>query len=207
MSAPETEDRKDRRIRPLRILVAVSVLCFLLAIFVPGGWGPGHHVAARRAQANQEIASILTAFKAHQLEHGQFPLTDRLGVVDTEWIALTKNSPEGWALLTHLMGMTEELTMIPEAIAFYEPRYATKPTNGFYTSEEGDAPPGLYDPWGNPFLIRLDLDGDRQIREAGVDSKFLQTEVLVASPGKEGKPIKGDGRDFVPDEHSRKSWE
>jgi len=124
------------------------------------------------------------------------------------WFALTRDSAQGWQLLLTLSGFTEELEPKDGAMAFYEPRFSSKPKNGFYRGGE-DAPAGFYDPWGSPFLVRLDHDGDGFVESGEVDAEpsRLKTGVLVVSVGSKDQEYVGDGESFRPTEKTVKSWE
>ena len=212
--------RRDSRMPPARgftlveMLVVISIIAILAAILVPT---LAHAKSvAKRNVAKVEMLSLAAAIQGYETEYKKMPVpksaqicssenpdckdftfgtTDNRGVLLSPAypIVSTYGQPTYQAsnaeLLAILRGADKERN--PRKIVFYEPRIAS-----------GDGAPGLgrdgvlRDPWGNPYIISLDMNDDNKTLDgyygyvrksgSGLDPEINVT-VMVWSFGPDGK--------------------
>lgn len=128
--------------------VLLIIVCFFIfAIFVGPFFGHHHSIdAARRASAKNDAVQIATAIVAFQAEYGRLPSTN--GEVQDV----------GGPILEALAG--RNTTLNPRQIVFLEVEPARKGKGG---SRDGV----FVDPWGVPYKMKLDIDGDKRITNVG----------------------------------------
>jgi prepilin-type N-terminal cleavage/methylation domain-containing protein len=146
----------------LEVLIVVAVLAILCALLFPNVSGPGPG-SARRASAKNDTVQIATAIAAYQTEYGSLPTTN--GQVQNV----------GGSILQALMGSNSTLNR--RMIVFLEVQTARRGKGGIRD--------GTYvDPWGSPYKMKLDTDGDRQIIDAGTNSstKVIKTVAVWNEP-------------------------
>lgn len=125
----------------LLLLAVLAVLWFLLMPRVGEGLSAGP-----RAQAKNDVVQIATAIAAFRAEYGRSPSTN--GEVQNV----------GGPMLQMLMGSKSDLN--PRQIVFLEVQAAKKGKSGLNN--------GVFvDPWGSPYKLMLDTDGDGRITNAG----------------------------------------
>lgn len=100
------------------------------------------------------------------------------------------DTPDGVKLLTILLG--KEISATPQnlrAIKFLSVKEAKDGRYGLIYNPSGTFVVGLFDPWGNPYTLMLDLDYDEQIEVVrGSIAKTLNGRRVAAySPGQDGK--------------------
>lgn len=139
------------------ILLFIAVLAILYALLFPNVCGPGPG-SARRASAKNDAVQIATAIAGFQTEYGYLPSTN--GQVQNV----------GGPVLQALMGSNS--TLNPRLIVFLEVQTARK--------GKGGQRDGMYlDPWGSPYKMKLDTDGDRQIKDAGTNGSISVMKVVA----------------------------
>ena len=110
------------------------------------------------------------------------------------------NAATGIALLKTLLGMDTVLN--PRGIKFLSVKEGKANKNGLIYNAAGTDVTGMYDPWGGPFNVILDLDYDEKL--AGVKTKAETTSVTlngrrvaVFSDGADGVSATGKATDDV----------
>ena len=125
----------------------------------------------RRLDAKNNAMQLAIATKQFHAEYGHLPLSSANDSADL--------SPENGVLLDVLRARDEQEN--PRGIVFFESR------------EDRFRGSALVDPWGQPYRIVLDTNGDGQIN---VGNKMLRTPVAVWSIGKNGRDEAGAGDDI-----------
>jgi len=166
----------------LELLVVISIIAILASLALPAF--NGVHEQAKRMQAKNDLIQIVTAVNAYMTEYGKYPFTVAPPSDTTFGVTLTNDQ-----LFNVLRGVN--LTENARRIVFLSPpdaKDAIHPRSGIGTAP-GSA--GQYfDPWGKPYLIRLDTDYDNQVRNpysqnAG-SAPFLRSGVIAWSAGRDG---------------------
>jgi prepilin-type N-terminal cleavage/methylation domain-containing protein len=139
----------------IELLVVIVIIAVLLGLAFPAFQGVQNQ--AKKAQARNDLMQIVTAVNAYYSEYGKYPLSPP-APADTTYGAATGNEQ----LFNELRSVTA--TQNPRAIVFLSPpdvKDANKPRAGI-----GSAPGTVgryFDPWGKPYLVRVDTDYDNQI--------------------------------------------
>lgn len=82
----------------------------------------------------------------------------------------------------------------PRSIKFLDAREGRNGKNGLFFTKDGKSITGLLDPWGGPYFVLLDLDGDGEITHDFPPGRkvTLERQVAVWSLGRDGKVGGGD---------------
>ena len=165
----------------IELLVVIAIIALLLRFAFPVFLGVQNH--AKKAQAKSDLVQIVTAVTAYYTEYGRYPLTPGTPA-DTTFGATTTNAQ----LFNELRSVNA--LQNPRGIIFLSPpdvKDANNPRAGIGSSP---ATAGQYfDPWGKPYLVRIDTDYDNQVgnpysQNAG-SAPLLRTGVIAWSLGKD----------------------
>jgi len=189
----------NHRLGPLRgftlleLLVVIAIIGILAGLMFPAVNG-----ALRRAEkshAENTAYNLKTAISAYFTEYRKFPV--EAGANEESELRSNAN------LMDVLLGSDSEKDggLNPRGIAFYTGKQAKPLGGGRYrkgiTLEE-DGGGELWDPWGEHYYVRLDLDYNNRVAtptwDNQVDASFLPETILVWSTGKE---IEGDDTDNI----------
>jgi len=147
--------RKRSAFTLIELLVVIAIIAILAGLAFPAMQGALN--SGKKAQARNDVAQLVAAVKAFQLEYGRLPST--------------RNTPDTTADSTTIMALIgSNSTLNPKAIVFFEPKIAKGNKNGLTTSNSYN------DPWGNPYTIILDTDYNNRVSNA-------ITTVVVSSTG------------------------
>lgn len=136
----------------IELLVVITVIAILLALLFPVFTGVQDQ--AKRVQAKNDLAQIVTAVNAFYYEYGQYPSAVQTGNDGADFFADGDNANN--TLFDILRGNPSNgnvQTYNPKAIAFFQPAIAkdlANPRSGI----GGDG--RLYDPWGSCYRVRMD---------------------------------------------------
>lgn len=122
--------------------------------------------------------NIITALKGYKVEYNRFPLLGERFSRDSE--VIISSGP----LLNALTGEDDKIN--PRKIKFIDLPIAKNNVNGLL---EKDGKRILVDPWGEPYAILLDFDGDGKVPDPEHPGAMLSTTVMVFSGGPDGNPI------------------
>ncbi len=154
----------------IELLVVISIIAVLMGLAFPAFQAVQN--SAKKTQAKNDLIQIVTAVNAFYTEYGKYPLpSTATGPEFTYGIDV----PSTKALLDTLRGI--DAASNPRQIEFIKPAdaKATPPRGGI-------GPPGdeqFYDPWGKPYLVRLDSDYNNEVlnpysSEAGAAPQLRQ---------------------------------
>jgi prepilin-type N-terminal cleavage/methylation domain-containing protein len=155
-------DRRDSvSLRPLAAFTLIELLVVLVIIAVLMGLAfpvfQGVQNQAKRTQAKNDLMQIVTAVNAYYTEYGMYPLTPTTPA-DTTYGATTTNEQ----LFNELRSVTA--IQNPRGIVFLSPPDVKDVNNPRAGISSAPATAGQYfDPWGIPYLIRIDTDYDNQV--------------------------------------------
>ena len=141
---------------------------------------------ALNSRAKTEMASLVAAITSYQTAYGLFPLPSNLptnstsdftfGTFGTSAAAIGITNPAGYqANNSDLMAILLDLTKFPNGKETVNADHSRNPRRTPFLnvrmSEDTNSPgvglDGVYrDPWGNPYIITLDLNNDTKSRDA-----------------------------------------
>ena len=165
----------------IELLVVIAIIAVLIGLAFPVFQGVQNQ--ARKAQAKSDLVQIVTAVSAYYTEYGKYPLTPGTPA-DTTWGAITTNAQ----LFNELRSVNA--LQNPRGIIFLSPPEAKNTNNPRAGIGSAPATAGQYfDPWGKPYLVRVDTDYDNQVgnpysQNAG-SAPLLRTGVIAWSFGKD----------------------
>ncbi len=145
-------------------LVELLVVITIIAVLAGAGFAAGNAAVqkAKKTTALATCTSIESAVNNFYTEYGSMPTSD------TDEKVLDLNSAEGKNLLTVLLGLTEagNTPINARGIKFLSIKEGKAKKNGLIYNAAGTAVDGLYDPWGGPYKVMLDLDYDERVKPA-----------------------------------------
>lgn len=104
--------------------------------------------------------------------------------------------PDGVGFLNILLGLESDSTQKqnPGNIKFLAVREAEGRRNGVQYDEHGNRVRGLYDLWGNPYIVEINVKNEEKLRFkfGGRHIELPGRLAAVYSPGKDGKPGTSD---------------
>jgi prepilin-type N-terminal cleavage/methylation domain-containing protein len=166
----------------IELLVVLAIIALLLRLAFPAFQGVQNQ--AKKAQARNDLAQIVAAVNAYYAEYGKYPLAPATPA-DTTYGA----TPTNEQLFNELRSVAA--TQNPRRIVFLSPPDAKDANNPRAGISVAPASAGQYfDPWGKPYLIRIDTDYDNQVsnpysQNAG-GAPLLRSGVIAWSFGKDG---------------------
>jgi prepilin-type N-terminal cleavage/methylation domain-containing protein len=181
--------RSDRGFTLIELLVVIAIIAILAGVgFSAGG---AAIQKAKKTTCLTAAVSIEGAVNNFYTEYGSMP---NAGTTD----ATVKTNATGVALLKTLLGMDTVLN--PRGIKFLSAKEGKANKNGLIYNTGGTDVTGMYDPWGGPYNIILDLDYDEKVTpapSAGGGATLNGRRVTVWSNGADGVSATGKITDDV----------
>ena len=168
-------------------LVELLVVISIIAVLAAAGFSAGNAAIqkAKKLTAQASCTAIETAVNNYFTEYGSMP---KEGTSDVD-----VNTKTDLDFLKVLLGL--ETTNNTRGIKFLSVKEGKSKKNGLIYAKSGNTVEGLYDPWGGPYYVRLDLDYDEQITIPNTvkDARTLNgRRVAVWSLGQDG--VDGGGK-------------
>ena len=138
------------------MLVVIGIIALLASIAIPTG-----NIVLRKArevQAKADLQNIVIAIKGYQTEYNRMPDPNGGvgGAASEQPIELTDGNTLLPILIKPKAGSTVS-PLNPREVGFLEAKPAKAGSGGL--SADG----GFTDPWGSPYAVVMDLNGDGQI--------------------------------------------
>ena len=179
--------RRERGFTLVELLVVIAII----AVLASAGFAAGNAAIqkAKKVTAQATATAMETAVNNFFTEYGSMPST---GTSDT---TVKTDSGEGLALCRVLLGLesTSGTMLNTRKVKFLSVKEGKAKKNGLIYNTNGNDITGLYDPWGGPFHVILDLDYDEQVKPnvSGTTTTLNGRRVAVWSLGADG--ISGSG--------------
>jgi prepilin-type N-terminal cleavage/methylation domain-containing protein len=158
--SPLVTSRRPAAFTLIELLVVIAIIAILAGLAFPAVQGALN--SGKKAQARNDVAQLVAAVKAFQLEYGRLPTSSPPGSDQT--------NADNASVIAALTGSN---SLNPRGVVFFEPKIAK--------GGKGGLDGGVYkDPWGNPYTFMLDNSYDNKIT-AFAQTNF--TTVIVSSPG------------------------
>jgi prepilin-type N-terminal cleavage/methylation domain-containing protein len=147
----------------VELLVVITIIVVLMSLLFPAFHGVQNQ--AKKTQAKNDLAQIVTAVNAYYREYGRYPIDPSIGV-DTTF----SNNNALVDVLRNDRGSVNNAALVaalnPRQIAFITPSLVKEPSNprsGIATQATSinsvSVQIGDYvDPWGTPYVVALDGD-------------------------------------------------
>lgn len=184
--------RAHRGFTLIELLVVIAIIAVLAGV----GFSAGSSAIqkAKKTTCLAAATSIEGAVANFYTEYGSMPSA---GTADTT----VKTDASGINLLKTLLGMDTVLN--PRGIKFLSAKEGKANKNGLIYDAAGTNVTGMYDPWGGPFNIILDLDYNEKLENVkpkgtgSVSVTLNGRRVAVWSDGADGVSVTGKATDDV----------
>lgn len=185
-------------------LVELLVVIAIIAVLAGLGSAMANSMIqkAKKTTCLAAAAAIETALNNYYTEYGSMPSA---GTTDTTTAApLKTNATTGISLLRVLLGIepsTASPLYNPRGIKFLSTKEGKANKNGLIYNTAGTDITGMFDPWGGPYNIILDLDYNEKISAKTKAETTAVTlngrRVAVWSDGADGVTVTGKRADDV----------
>ena len=178
-------------------LVELLVVIAIVVVLAGAGFSAGG-AAIQKAKKTTCLAAataIETAVNNFYTEYGSMPID---GTADTIFVT---DEAAGIDLLKTLLG--EDKTLNPRGIKFLSANEGKANKNGLIYNSSGTEVTAMFDPWGGPYNVILDLNYDEKLeavqpKGAGNKPSTLNgRRVAVWSDGADGVSASGKAADDV----------
>jgi prepilin-type N-terminal cleavage/methylation domain-containing protein len=179
--------RSDRGFTLIELLVVIAIIAILAGVgFSAGG------AAIQKAKKTTCLAaavSIESAVNNFYTEYGSMPSNGPLDKTDT------KSDTNLLKVLLGLEPTTATTRLNPRGIKFLSAKEGKANKNGLIYDTGGTDVTGMYDPWGGPYHVILDLDYDEKVApapSAGGGVTLNGRRVAVWSNGADNTGLSGN---------------
>jgi prepilin-type N-terminal cleavage/methylation domain-containing protein len=141
-------------------LVELLVVIAIIAVLAAAGFAAGNAAIqkARKVTALASATAIETAVNNFFTEYGSMP-----SAASSDTTVKTDDA----TLLTVLLGLeTGSNVLNTRGVKFLSVKEGKNKKGGLIYNPNGNSVTGLYDPWGGPYNVALDLDYDEQVKPA-----------------------------------------
>lgn len=132
----------------------------------------------RKSSAKEAMNQLTFAFEAFFEEYQRLPLAN----ITPNDAIYTSKTP----LMASLIGLQVAIDENPKLLPFFEYKKAHNGKNGLILNDSENAAE-LVDPWGNPYHLLMDYDGNNQLTHPRTGETLEEIRTLVWSPGPDGK--------------------
>jgi prepilin-type N-terminal cleavage/methylation domain-containing protein len=180
-------------------LIELLVVIAIIAVLAGVGFSAGSSAIqkAKKTTCLAAATSIEGAVANFYTEYGSMPSA---GTADT---TVKTNEAAGKDLLKVLLGLETvavDQRLNPRGIKFLSVKEGKANKNGIIYDATGATVDGMYDPWGGPFNVILDLDYDEKVApapSAGGGATLNGRRAAVWSNGADGVSTGGKATDDV----------
>src|SRR5438132_13921415 len=142
----------------IELLVVIAIIAILIGLLFPAFKAVQNQ--ARQTQAKNDLTQIVNAVNAFYTDYGKYPLV----TADVTYGSTTiPNNDLFYTLRAVALGANTGDVANPRKIAFISPPDVKDPANprsGIGTTTGAGR---YYDPWGTPYVIRIDGNYDNQL--------------------------------------------
>ena len=132
----------------IELLVVIGIIAILVGLLFPAF--KAVQTQARQTQAKNDLTQILNAVNAFYTDYGKYPL------------ATNDNTMANNAVLMNWLRAIDT-TNNPRQIVFINPPYVKNDTAGNRRSGVSPTDGQFYDPWGTPYVMKIDGNYDNQL--------------------------------------------
>jgi len=169
--------RKASGFTLIELLVVIAIIAILASLGFSAVQGALE--SGKKAQARNDVQQIVAAVKAYQAEYGRMPTTATGGdEANQGWFGGENNAN----IIKVLTGQNVN-NLNPRRISFLDAKTSNAKKGGV------DPQTGVfYDPWGNPYSIKLDTNYDGKLEYYGSgNQENVFSSALAVSSGPNGK--------------------
>lgn len=189
---------KKRNFTLVELLIVIGIIG-ILAGMVFGGIA----IAQRRGrvtQARADMTSIRTAFEGMYRDYGKMAKGDKLGgkqftkksgsSPDYAYIEIGDNKEDYCRAIAELTDPSNtkgsySVSLNNRKIKYLDPRPEYDPSKSPTDSDNQEHT--WLDPWGNPYMMRIDVGATETIPDPSKSGKYLSARIVLWSLGPDGK--------------------
>jgi prepilin-type N-terminal cleavage/methylation domain-containing protein len=170
----------------IELLVVIAIIAILIGLLFPAFNAVQNQ--ARQTQAKNDLTQIVNAVNAFYTEYGKYPLVTADTTVTTT--STPNNADLFYTLRAVDAGANTGNVANPRKIVFISPPDVKDPANprsGIGTTTGAGQ---YYDPWGTPYVIKIDGNYDNQLANPyslNAGAATLQIGTIGWSFGKDGQ--------------------
>ena len=168
----------------IELLVVIAIIAILIGLLFPAFSAVQDQ--AKRTQAKNDLTQIVTAVNAFYTEYGKHPLVTADTIITTT--STPNNADLFYTLRAVALGANAGDVANPRKIVFISPPDVKDPANPRSGIGTTTGPGRYYDPWGTPYLVRIDGTYDNQLVNPyalNAGATPLQIGVIAWSFGKD----------------------
>lgn len=179
-------------------LVELLVVIAIIAVLAGAGFAAGNAAVqkAKKTTALATVVSLESAVNNFYTEYGSMPVT---GDSETEY--KTDKGANGIPVLTTLLGIETGTSLLnPRMVKFLSVREGKNNKNGIILNTTGTTVTGLFDPWGGPYKMMLDVNYDEKLTFTPTGGKAVNLNgrrVAAWSEGADYKDANLPGDDVI----------
>jgi len=159
--AMQKNPRKTGAFTLIELLVVIAIIAILIGLLFPAFSAVQNQ--AKRTQAKNDLTQIVTAVNAYYTEYGKYPLVTADTIITTT--STPNNADLFYTLRAVALGANALDVANPRKIVFINPPDVKDPVNprSGIGAPTGTGPGRYYDPWGTPYMIKIDGNYDNQL--------------------------------------------
>jgi len=143
----------------IELLVVIAIIAILIGLLFPAFRAVQDQ--AKRTQAKNDLTQIVNAVNAYYTDYGKYPLVTADTTITST--STPSNADLFYTLRAVNAGQNTNNAANPRVIVFISPPYVKDPANprsGIGTTTGAGQ---YYDPWGTPYVVRIDGGYDNQL--------------------------------------------
>jgi prepilin-type N-terminal cleavage/methylation domain-containing protein len=164
----------------IELLVVLAIIGILASLLFPAVRGALE--SAKKSRARTDCVSIANAIKGYYAEYGRMPTARVIDDERDSWFQGPKSGSQYNSEIIEVLVGENRDDLNPRKVAFLEARPAK--VSGSVKKDGMDTDFMFYDPWGEPYGIKLDTSYDGRLeyysKEVGYRENIPTTAIVVS---------------------------